>query len=160
MSYGDTLAKQKGINREPIIIAGLSEALLKAGYPNKSFGGSVFENINKHIDAWIKLLNGTKLFDYDLIPIDVKSTESFTFINKNLKDTLKTSESIYIVFEYSADSPEYVFVKRTRLMEVMSKNPPKVFTGYDGKSKYFWAKSYLKENASGFNADELFKIPK
>jgi hypothetical protein len=159
MSYGDTKAKQTGIKREAIIIDELSEALIKAGYPNRIISAGVFENINKHIDAKIQLPS-VLLKGYEEIPIDIKSTESLTIRNKKKQDTLRDSEAIYYVFEYSADSPEYVFVKRTRLIEVMDEHPPRLFIGYDGISHYFWLRSYLDIHGSKFNSDDLFKINK
>jgi len=159
MAYGDTKAKKAGIKRELVIIDELSEALAKAGYPNRIISSGVFENIKKHIDAKIQLRSGFFKGDEE-IPIDIKSTESLTIINRYGEDTLRNSESIYYVFEYSEDAREYVFVRRTRLIEVMDKYPPKIFPGKYDKSEYFWFKTYIDIHESEFNSEDLFKIIK
>jgi len=159
MAYGDTKAKKAGIKRELVIIDELSEALVKAGYPNRTISAGVFENINKHIDAKIQL--SSRLFKgYEEIPIDIKSTESLTITNKFGKDTLRNSEAIFYVFEYSEDAREYVFIRRTRLIEVMDKYPPRILPGKYDKSEYFWIKTYLDIHESEFNSEDLFKLNK
>ena len=159
MAYGSTQSRMRGIKREPIIISGVSSSLFRDGYPNRALIPSVNENINKHIDATF-IFDSNQFRGYREIPVDVKSTASLTILNVQGKDSLKNSIAIYFVFEYSPDSSEYVFVKRTKLMEVMNSYPPNILTGKDKKSKYFWMNTYLDSHSDKFNSEELFTIKK
>ena len=159
MAYGSTQAKRKGIARQSSIISGLSSSFFRHGYPNRVITSAVNEDRNHHIDATY-FFDGPGFMGHQELPVDVKSTPSLTIFNSIKRDTLKNSKAIYFVFEYSEDSQEYLFIKRTKLIEVMNLYHPKILTGYDGISRYFWMNTYLNSHSDKFNSEELFTIKK
>lgn len=159
MFYGNNKFKKAGIAREPIIRKELSEALQKAGFINRIDSAGLHEDTKNHVDARIHLI-GPSFHGWREIPIDIKTSESFTIINGNGDNTLEHSKSVYLVYEYSPESDHYVFIKISRLKEVMALNRPIIQIGKNPVSRYFWLRDYIESNSDKFNSEEIFTVNK
>lgn len=132
--YGDNADRKRGIREEPRIKRRVKEELLLKGYILESEDSSLQEDQRKKIDSFLSFNEKTPFFDKLRAAIDVKSGWTLTVENENGEDTLESSKSDYIVFEYR----EKIFwFEKNILKEWVKQNKDSIKNNRDGgKSKW------------------------
>lgn len=162
MAYANNLHKRRGIQREPIVMAGVLNSLKKKGFKNATFSkSSLNEDMRKHIDFFISLGEGTSDLPFtenSVIPIDIKTKGSFTLYSDKGFNSLEKCESEYLVYEFGEDDDSYTFISVKALKQAIKDQPPALRRGKYDNSKYFWMTNYIEDVL--FEKDELFKLKK
>ena len=162
MAYQDTAYKQRGVQREPIVMEGVIHSLRKNGFPEaKAQETTLSENMNDKIDYRIIPGKHETFKGLVMVPVDIKTGWSFTLITTKGDNTLKKSKAAYLIYEFERNDDYYAFIRVAKLRELIEKNPPKLRHSRFNSSVYFSMVDYIYENMNEFvEGFDYFEIPK
>jgi hypothetical protein len=162
MAYQDNKYKQRGVQREPIIMEGVIHSLRKSGYPQASSKKTTLsENMNQKMDYRIFPGKHQSFKGYHSIPVDIKSGTTYTLITTTGENTLEKSKSVFLVYEFDRSDDYYVFIKVDALRKLVKEYPPELKNSRFNSSIYFSMVDYVYENMDRFKLDEdYFEIAK
>ena len=162
MAYQDTAYKQRGVQREPIVMEGVIHSLRKNGFPEaKAQETTLSENMNDKIDYRIIPGKHETFKGHVIVPVDIKTGWSYTLVTTTGVNTLKKSKAAYLIYEFEKTDEYYAFIRVSKLRELVDRIPPKLKHSRFNSSVYFSMVDYIYENTNEFEEGiDYFEIPK
>ena len=154
-TYGDNYIKQKGIREEIEIVPPLIKSMeAKWDCKVKINHSNAYENMSQKIDYHIDIFSPVR---HVKIKADYKSGDSFTLISHQGNNNLAPSQSDFII---QGKPKSFVFIKVSKLKEVLDECYPDLRNSKFDNSLYFFMNEYLTMNRHKFSEKELFSIPR
>ena len=155
MGYGDNYIKKQGIREELNIVPDLISSMeAKWDCEVKINHSSLNENMREKIDYHIDIFSPVR---HVKMKADYKSGDSFTLVSDKGYDNLAPSKSDFII---QGKPQSFVFIKVSKLKEVIGECHPHLRSSKFDNSQYFFLGQYLAMNGHRFSEKELFSIPR